>query len=508
MIQSTFNTSAAGTADPATTPGVPGLVWAGAVLLATLATAVLFEARPGLNIPLVLLAATGFAWHLEARRGSGRASRSRAMEVFMLALAGACAVSSDPASLGLIALAVLWLGSTAVLGSGLALSSARLAGAPLLAAMRVLHRSSREFDGALQSLRGGRYSAVLRGLIWALPTVALFFVLLAGADPTLEGWRTAILQTLQSLAFLPRLVFWTLCCVLLLGRLGLAANPAFTVAPAAAPSIPAARAGATERGIVLAGVDAVFALFLVLQLPRLFTDIAARVGSGVTYAEAIHRGFGEITCVVTLAAFLVCALDRCALRGRHESRVRLLIWVLIGESLLMLASAAFRLVAYQEAYGYSLLRVYVQVYLGLAALGLVLLGREALGVVQPRRLCTRVAAAALLAFAALSFLNVPAWVAAHNLERRLAGRNLDVAYLTDALGPDAVPAVEKQLPGLSGADRQRILCAYGQSEYFQRLRSLPPDRWFEWNLRRMAANEALRRMAAMAPACPTTAGVP
>jgi two-component system sensor histidine kinase BaeS len=507
-MQSTFNESTANPADAAATPTMPRLVWAGAILLATLATGVLFKARPGLNVPLVLLATTGFAWRLEARGGDVHVSRSRAMEVLMLVIAGAYAVSSDLALLGLVALSVLWLGSAALLGSDLALSGLRLAGAPLGAIVRVLSRSSREFGSALQALRGGRYVAVLRGLAWALPAVALFFVLLAEADPTLEGWRTAIAETLQSLTFLPRLVFWTLCCVLLLGRLGLATQSACTATPAAAPSIPIPRAGATERGIVLASVDAVFGLFLVLQLPRLFTNGGARVGSGVTYAEAVHRGFGEITCVVSLAALLVCALDRCAVHGRHESRVRLLTWVLIGESLLMLASAAFRLVAYQEAYGYSVLRVYVQVYLGLAALGLMLLGREALGVVQPRRLFTRVAAAALLAFAALSFLNVPAWVAAHNVERRLEGRNLDVPYLTDSLGPDAVPAVEKQLPRLGAADRQRILCMYGQSAYFQRLRSLPPDRWFEWNLRRMSAIEALQRMAVMTPACPTTAGDP
>jgi two-component system, OmpR family, sensor histidine kinase BaeS len=507
-MQSTFDTTTDSTLAAAVAPGGPRLVWAGAMLLATFATGVLFQARPGLNIPLVLLVTTGFAWHLEARRGGVHRSRSRAMEAIMLVIAGACAVSSDRALFGLIALSVLWLGSAAVLGSDLALSGLRLAGAPLVAIIRVLGRSGTEFESALRALRGGRYVAVLRGLAWALPTVALFFVLLAQADTTLEDWRTAMATMLQSLEFLPRLVFWTLCCVLLLGRLGLATHPARTAATAAAQSMPTPRADATERGIVLAGVDAVFGLFLLLQLPRLLTNSGARVGSGVTYAEAVHRGFGEITCVVSLAALLVCALDRYALRGRHENRIRLLTGVLLGESLLMLASAAARLLAYQEAYGYSVLRVYVQVYLGLAALGLMLLGREALGVVQPRRLVTRVAAAAFLAFAALSFVNVPAWVATHNIERRLEGRNLDVPYLTDSLGPDAVPAVEKQLPRLGAADRQGVLCTYGRSKYLQRLRTLPPDRWFEWNLRRRSAIAALQRMAAMTPACPTTAGVP
>jgi hypothetical protein len=506
-MQSTFDPTA-DSMSPATavTPGRPRLVWAGAMLLAAFATGVLFQARPGLNIPLVLLVTTGFAWHLEARRGGPHRSRSRVMEALMLVIAGACAVSSDRALFALIALAVLWLGSAAVLGSDLALSGLRLAGAPFMAIIRVLGRSGTEFESGLRALRGGRYLAVLRGLAWALPTVALFFVLLAQADTTLEGWRTAMATMLRSLEFLPRLVFWTLCCVLLLGRLGLAAHPA-TAATAAAPSMPTPRADAIERGIVLAGVDAVFGLFLLLQLPRLLTNSGARVGSGVTFAEAVHRGFGEITCVVSLAALLVCALDRYALRGRHENRIRLLTGVLIGESLLMLASATARLVAYQEAYGYSVLRVYVQIYLGLAALGLMLLGREALGVVQPRRLVTRVAAAALLALAALSFLNVPAWVATHNIERRLEGRNLDVPYLTNALGPDAVPAVEKQLPRLGAADRQAVLCTYGRSKYLQHLRTLPPDRWYEWNLRRRSATAALQRMVAMTPACPTAEGV-
>jgi hypothetical protein len=53
-----------------------------------------------------------------------------------------------------------------------------------------------------------------------------------------------------------------------------------------------------------------------------------------------------------------------------------------------------------------------------------------------------------------------------------------------------------------------LLVWAGQSKYLQRLRTLPPDRWFEWNLRRMAAIEALQRMAAMTPACPPIGGVP
>ena len=487
---------------------VPALPWLGAALVATLATGTLFEARPGINVLIVMIAATAFAWYLDIHRGNAWTFRSRVVELLLLPLAGCCALSSDAHLLGVLGVAIVWLAAMAAVGSESRILLGRLAVAPLAAVARVMAHSRVELGLALLTLRTGRHTAVFRGMAWAAPTVVLFYVLLARADTTLESWQTAILASLQSLSFLPRLLFWTLCFVLLLGRLAMPRHPPGAAFSAGHTSTASPRASAIERGIVLASVDALFGLFLGLQFPRLFTDAAARAGSGVTYAEAAHRGFGEISVVVSLAALLVCALDRAALRGRYERRIRLLIAVLMAESLLMLASAAFRLAVYQEVYGYSVLRVYVQIYLALAALGLGLLWHESLEVVQPMRLLMRVGAAAVLALVFVSSANVPAWVAAHNVERRLQGRELDVRYLNDSLGPDAVPTVEKWLPRLGQVDRELILCQYELSQSLQRLRSEPSDRWFEWNLRRMSAVAALRRLAALSPICAAPKGVP
>src|SRR6185503_13736949 len=94
--------------------------------------------------------------------------------------------------------------------------------------------------------------------------------------------------------------------------------------------------------------------------------------------EYARRGFGELTVVVTLATLLVLALDRHALRGPLDGRVRLLELALVLELELLLVSAFRRVWLYETAYGFTTARLYAQTYMIALAPLLVLLARDAL----------------------------------------------------------------------------------------------------------------------------------
>jgi hypothetical protein len=139
---------------------------------------------------------------------------------------------------------------------------------------------------------------------------------------------------------------------------------------------------------------------------------------------------------------------------------------------------------YEEAYGFTRLRLLVSVFEGW--LGLVVLLVTAAGVRLDGRWLPR--AAVLTAGAALLglvVLNPDGYVAQRNVERYAETGKADWAYLA-GLSADAVPALEA-LP----ADVQR--CVFGAPE-------ASTDDWLEWNLGRARAGE---RTLDAGAACPS-----
>src|SRR4029077_3369753 len=133
----------------------------------------------------------------------------------------------------------------------------------------------------------------------AMPVTVLLALLLSQADPTFAAWRDALRDVWLDSELLRRGLFFCLVAASLLGMFGLALRPALPATPADAP---AARElfGAAERLIVLGSVAALFALFLVLQVSYLFGNPGARPGSGVSYADAVYRGFIELNIASTV----------------------------------------------------------------------------------------------------------------------------------------------------------------------------------------------------------------
>ena len=107
---------------------------------------------------------------------------------------------------------------------------------------------------------------------------------------------------------------------------------------------------------------------------------------------------------------------------------------------MVVGSALYRMHLYQEAYGFTRLRLLVDVFegwLGLVVVAVAVAGLVRWGVWLPRfALVTGVAA--LLGLAAL---NPDAWIAEHNLDRYADTGKVDWYYLRN-LSADAVPVFE------------------------------------------------------------------
>lgn len=478
---------------PAVAPRSTGSLWAAATASALLGTTTIWMAMPGVNWTLWTVAVS-LAFLAHVRRAGKPLDASTVVPVALACLVSSgAAITADEAWQALTFMVVATLLACAtLLASGQRASRVGalwIVFAPPVAAIQVLIEALRRAGDAAGILRAERSGPVVRGLVIAAPVVGLFALLLSGADPTLAGWRDAFFDLLESLDWIPRLVFFLVLGGVSLGAFGLALRPAVgetrTVERA-----PALRLGVTERTVLFASVAALFAVFLVLQLSYLFGNAPAVAGSGLTFAEYARRGFGELTVVATLCTLLILASDRFAERGRREEHVRVLQLLLVAELQLLLASAFRRVLLYESAYGFTSARLYAQAYMVLVSMLLVMLAWEIWSHIDVRRLTRRGALLGVGMFAGLTLWNHDAWIAAQNIERYESTGKLDVWYLSRGLSPNALPTVVRLLPRLPASDaaavRQCIHARYATGDMWA-----TPPRWYEWNLRRAAARRAL-----------------
>jgi signal transduction histidine kinase len=221
-------------------------------------------------------------------------------------------------------------------------------------------------------------------------------------------------------------------------------------------------------------VNAVFLLFLVAQATAMFGGHGyLQRTTGLTYADYVHQGFGQLTVATVLTLTVVAWAARKATPGRTRD---LALGLLCAMTIVVVVSALYRMHLYEEAYGFTRLRLLVSVFEGW--LGVVVLLVMASGVVKARGwlvpTAVRLGAVGLLG---LAVVNPDLYIAEQNIARADSAAGTDYFYLAD-LSADAYPAIWK-LP------QDAFACVTGTGE----LARLTGDDWLEWNVGRSRARD-------------------
>jgi Domain of unknown function (DUF4173) len=345
--------------------------------------------------------------------------------------------------------------------------------APPLAGLRGLPWLGR----TLHSVGGLRASStvwpVLRTTALSVFLVGVFGALFATADAVFARWADAVVPDLTVDKFVARLVVLAVVAGVTLAASYVALNP---------PRVDRLHRTATpvsrtfEWLVPVALVIALYVGFVVAQATVMFGghDYLRRT-TGLTYAEHVHQGFGQLTVATLLTLGVVATAARKAPRTTVRERLllRVALGVLCALTLVVVASALYRMHVYEQAYGFTVLRVLVSVFegwLGLVVLLVLAAGLRLDGWWLPRAVVLS-GASALLALAAV---NPEGYVAERNVERYLETGKADWSYLA-GLSSDAVPAL-RQLP----AAVQPCVFAGGAAD---------DDGWLEWNLGRARAGD-------------------
>jgi len=340
--------------------------------------------------------------------------------------------------------------------------------------------------------------AVVRGVLLALPILAVFAALLASADPVFSNRLEQVLKFLR-IENLPeyifRLAYILVGTFLLVGVFAYAlfSSREHKLIGLEKPWLPRFL-GFTEAGIILAGVDLLFAAFVAIQFRYLFGGQANITAEGFTYSDYARRGFGELVAVAVLSQLLFLGLTSLTRRGeRREQRL----FSAFGAGLVLLVivilvSAYLRLQLYETAYGFSRLRTYTHVFI--FWLGAWLAALLALDLMQRLRLFALVTFVASLGFAlSLATLNVDGFIVRQNVARALAGQKLDTGYLA-SLSEDSVPALVSLHRSLSGWVQAEVggvlACRAAFDARDQRVRRWPSFTIATWRAQRLMQSEA------------------
>lgn len=377
-------------------------------------------------------------------------------------------VRDAPWVVTLCLLAAFGLGSAAltegrsvpgILASGAAVPLAGLRGLPWLGRSLTASSPARNWAPAVRTV------AVSLGL------VVVFGALFASADAVFASWVGALVPDLSPWPMVLRGFVLLAVAGLTLAGVYVAVNPPQVETLALPAGVPVARR--FEWLVPVGLLTAVFAVFVAAQLSVMFGGHAYVLRStGLTYAEYVHQGFGQLTVCTVLTLGVVALVVRKA--PRVAARDRLLLRVLLGTlcalTLVVVASALYRVHVYEQAYGFTRLRVLVtwfEGWLGLVVVLVMVAGVRLAGRWVPRAVLLTAATALL----ALAVSNPDATIARQDVERWQRTHQADWYYLS-GLSADATPA----LAGLPAEVRGCVDAA-----------PPPAEDWLAWNLGRSRA---------------------
>ncbi len=331
-------------------------------------------------------------------------------------------------------------------------------------------------QGRLRGSTGARHWRLGASVAATVALLAVFVPLLAGADATFAAIVTGLVPRMDAPTTTRWIVLFLLTATTTLGALYVLAGPP---APADAGSTPAKRTLARlEWALPVGALTVLFASFLGAQLVALFggDDYVQRT-AGLTYADYARSGFWQLAAVTLLTLAVILPVLHRATRDSATDRrwLRGLLCTISGLTLVIIASAFGRMWTYQQAYGFTVLRLLVgtcELWLGVVYLLVVVAVLRLETAWLPRTtLATAVAALLMLAVA-----NPEALVASENIDRWQRGEDLDADYLS-GLSADIVPVLDR-LPAPTRLDlRQRL--THREDD----------ETWNSWNLARMRAGE-------------------
>lgn len=335
------------------------------------------------------------------------------------------------------------------------------------------------------------FPQVVRGVLITVPVLVLFVILFSSADLVFRQYVAGLFSFEFNIELFWR-AFWLLAvAVVFLGLFGLFGHREETARTHQEHSAWAGqgRHGLVEASVLFGSLNALFLIFIFVQLTYLFGGASNVVGGEFTYAEYARKGFFELIAVAGLSFLLIFAAERLLLREgqKHAPQFKLLSGALIVQVLIVMLSAFKRLQLYEGAYGYTSLRVYSHIFIIWLAVVFVALLYKIFADKRESVLAFSMFVGVMALFVSFNFINVDGLVARKNIERYQTTGKLDLRYI-NSLSDDAIVGVA----GLLNSEDERLRAVVASHLYQRQQFLLAHDgSWQSANVTRKSALRVL-----------------
>jgi len=337
----------------------------------------------------------------------------------------------------------------------------------------------------------GKYNTlnkVLIGLLISLPLVLIVVMLLTSADQVFGNLFGNIPQYLENINFFEFLI--RICLILLVSTVTFSYIWSFIPPKTGVTTDAAQEKGAPARIwdtviviTVLVSINLIYVVFTSIQFAYLF---GGGVPDGFTYSEYARRGFFELILVTLInLVILLCNINLKKDGGNALNlTTKVLNSLLVACTAIMLISAHYRMSMYEEAYGYTYLRLLTHAFMAfifvLLIIALVKVWSEKAALLKAYIIT------ALVAYVLINYMNIDMIIAKNNIHRYEITNKIDAYYLTQ-LSYDVVPII---VPLLNDQNKEISLQAenglYLKKEQLKNSRS-----WQSFNISKYRAEKIL-----------------
>jgi hypothetical protein len=289
------------------------------------------------------------------------------------------------------------------------------------------------------------FSQAAKGVLMAVPVLFVFLYLLSSADLVFQKYVSDILSVNLESEAIFRVVLVLMVTAIFTGAYSYAFGTREESVVTKEQS-KTQRIGRIEGSILLGSVIALFSLFILVQLTYLFGGEGNITAQGFTYADYARRGFFELIAVAIISFLLLLTTEKCSEKkeDNHAIGLKILSTVLVGQVFFIMTSAFTRLLLYEEAYGFTTLRLYSHAFIILLAVIFCLLLYKIYRDSREQTFAFRIFLSIIIFLGVMNVFNPDAFIARQNIERYRATDNIDVYYL-GGLSDDAMPELARAL---------------------------------------------------------------
>ncbi|MCT4595336.1 MAG: DUF4173 domain-containing protein [Anaeromicrobium sp.] len=321
------------------------------------------------------------------------------------------------------------------------------------------------------------YRGILKGILISCPLLIIIIKLLSSADMVFAYYTSDIYEGVinmnRNIFFIRTLVF----LLVSLYTIGFIANFKYEYKENINKKIINIKLWEPITLLtIIFFISIVYGLFTSIQFSYLYGGVKNVLPGGLSHASYARRGFFELI-FVTLINFVILMLFMKFSKKDNEKLNKLMdlsYSVLVVFTCNMLVSAAYKMALYEERFGYTRLRLFVESFMALLGLVLVILLLSIW--IKKIPLCKSVAVCTLIVYISLNFMNVDKIIAKKNIERYDKDYGIDMGYMA-SLSCDATEEIEVLLKS------QSILVVDGAKKCLKIIdnKTHKGSYWYEYN---------------------------